>query len=544
MALPVKASLTPREELLALQKRIFRQNNRVIQTEAIVEEPEFVHYERRYRRAVAKYQSIAKIEDVLQAIETADIVYLGDYHTNPQSQRTLLRLLKQLSGRVADIGLCLEQVQDVYQPELDRFLMERISEQTFLRRTKFKEYWYFDLWENFKPIFDFSRYHRIPVFGVESAVAHMQGLKFRDAKSAEIIANLVQKYPGRKWIVFVGDLHVAPSHLPAEVDKRLRVHNIKPAKLILYQNSENIYWKLAEQKKEERVEVVKINDQSFCFMNTPPIIWQQTYLNWLEHEGETIDYVDAKYTVQELLERMAEFLGINLPEDYEEFDVFTCGDLSFLEALKGDGSFSRLELETIKYQILSSESYCIPRCRYIYLANMSINHAGEEASHYLKSLCSGLEFERPLSDAFYANIMHEAIGFFGSKVINHKRKSMREFELKGMIEYLHSVALSPERRIDLEIAQLVLQHKKLELRKYPRPYEESVPHQTQVFLGATHILGYMLGERLYHGLMANVIQKAAVKELYLNPMKKEGDAFALYIDLVKRLKGVKLPRPL
>lgn len=536
--------LSPRMELLGLQKAIFERNDHIIRAEAIVEEPGFAPYERRYKKFVSDFEQASKIEEVLKAIEDADIIYIGDYHTNPQSQRTLLRLLKLLIGRLSSLGIAVELVRDDQQKVLDRFLADKISEKHFLKKIEFKKYWYFDLWQNFKPVFDFSRYHSIPVYGVESAEAEGKGLRERDKKSGEIIADVMEQHPEQKLFVFVGDLHIAPDHLPKEVDRALAEKGLKRKRLILYQNSESIYWKLAEQRREEKVEIVKINNESYCLVITPPIVWQQTFLNWLEHEGETIDYADAKHTVLELVERIADFLELRLPKYYEEMEVFTCGDLSFLEALKKDKSFTSKELKTIRHQILSSESYFIARKRYIYLANVSINHAAEEAAHYLKYLCSGEERERPLADAFYANTIHEAIGFFGSKIVNHKRKCLHERQINELIEYLSSIHFPSKRRIELEMAHLVLEHKKRERRKNPTPYRESVPHETDVFLGTTHMLGYMLGDRLYYSLLGGIISKQEVRHLFMLRMQEENEPFTVYMDLIKKTSKVKLPRRL
>src|SRR5262249_37843279 len=144
-----------------------------------------------------------------------------------------------------------------------------------------------------------------------------------------------------------------------------------------------------------------------------------------------------------------------------------CGDLSFLKTLKDDGSFSKTEIKRIKQQILASESYCIPQKNYVYLGNLSLNHAAEEASHYLKFLSSGPEFPRDPVDAFYANTIHEAVGFFGSKIINHKRKCFHEREYAGLITYLTSAKSTQERHKELEIALLVLRHQEMDKKGTP-----------------------------------------------------------------------------
>lgn len=534
--------ISPRKELLSLQKKIFRRNDRRIRSEAMIVEPGFEVYERRYRRQVASYKRPAEIEEVLQAIDAADLIYVGDYHTNGQSQRTFLRLLKLIVGKIPHFGIGLEFVMDRNQQSLNRYLRGQMDEETFLKRIQFKKHWYFDLWENFRPLFEFSRFHHIPLYGIEAAIAINKRLDQRDQKSAEIIARLVARDPEQKLFIFIGDLHIVPSHLPRRVSHELRKQGIKRRPLYLYQNSEAIYWQLAEKHLEDRVELVKISENSFCFMNTPPIVWQQSYLNWLENEGEAIDYADAKHSFLELVKRIAAFLEIKLPDDVEDVEVFTCGNLSFLEALEDDGSFTAKELKLIKRQILSSESYFIPRRRTVYLANVSMNHAAEEAAHYLKFLSSGEEFPRRLVDAFYMNIWHEALGFFGSKIINHKRKCFHQRDYKGLVEYLKSAKAPKTRQIELEIAHLILDHKKLERQGRPIPHQRFLSKKPELFWGTTHGLGYMLGDRLYYALMSGIISKKEMRELFTMSLEEEEEPFEAYQEFIRRTKKVKLPR--
>ena len=97
---------------------------------------------------------------------------------------------------------------------------------------------------------------------------------------------------------------------------------------------------MAEDKLEDKVEIVQIKPNSFCLINTPPIVWQQSYLNWLENEEGEIDYQDPKHSFLELTANVGKFLGFRLPKTKDEVEVFTCGDLSFLERLKDDQDFT------------------------------------------------------------------------------------------------------------------------------------------------------------------------------------------------------------
>ncbi len=541
-----KTDLSPREELLRLQKRIFVHNDTFIRSQALVPEKGFERYEKEYKKRVRSYKKVSNQEELIEAILESDLIYVGDYHTNQQSQRTLLRLLKLLTDRGARLAVGLELVLKRYQTHLDAYWEDKISEKIFLERIRFKKHWYFDLWQNFKPIFDFAKFHKIPLFGVEYALGGNASLEKRDRESAKCIASLVQQEPGRKLLIFVGDLHIAPTHLPQSVQTELDKKKIQKKRLILYQNSETIYWELADEGIEDHVEIVRLSDSEFCITNTPPIVWQQSYLNWLEHEEDSIDYADAKHSFAELVRRIAQFLEIpptqNFEEDLEEVEVFTCGDLSFLKKVSQDESFSPTEIQRIKKQILASESYCIPQKKYVYLANISLNHAAEEAAHYLKHLCSGLEEPRDPVDAFYANALHEALGFFGSKIINHKRKCFHEKEYLGLVSYLTSGKAPRGRKTELEMALLILKARELDKKGVPIRSKRFYRGQNDLFFGVTHGLGYMLGDRLYYALLEERITKEEIRKVFGDPMKEKGEPFNLYKRLLRKIRGVRIPK--
>ena len=222
-------------------------------------------------------------------------------------------------------------------------------------------------------------------------------------------------------------------------------------------------------------------------------------------------------------------------------EIFTCGDLSFLERLAEDKSLSRTEIKRIKGQILSSESYFIPSKKIVYLANLSINHAAEEASHYVRILTAGPEFERKMVDAFYANILHEALGFFGSKMINHKRKCSHEKDFRHLLRYLKFSDRSKKRRLQMESVSLILDHKKSEREGVPISYQRLLRRNPEVFMGVTHGLGYILGDRLYYALVDGLLTKVEAKSLFMDRFKEEGAAFRAYMKLVKQTRRIKIP---
>lgn len=533
--------LSPRAELLAIQKKLWHWNKELIEHSILVKEPGFDIYQRVYRHAVKNYERVSDQDEMIAAILRSDVIYVGDYHTCNQSQRSFLRILKAIIKSDTDFVLCLELLHKHHQKILDEFMSDKISEESFLRRIRLREHWVFDLWASFKPLFEFCKYHKIKIYTIDAA-AEGADVRRRDEAAAEVIARVAEKNPGRRIFVFIGDLHIAPKHLPRDVDRALKLRNLSLKSLILYQNSESIYWKLAEKGLDDSVEVVRMPDKNFCRMHTPPVVSQRSYLNWLEHEEGEIDYADAKASFLEIVDRLCDFLGVRLGKQRDEVEIFTCGDLSFIKRLRERGDFSKKEIKIIKRQILASESYYIAKAKIVYLANLSINHAAEEAAHFIKSICSGEEKPREMVDAFYANTLHEALGFFGSKVINQKRKCFHEKDFANLLSYFNTVHVPRERKIEYETARLVVEYKKMERRGRPMAKTEIFKSHMDLFLSLTHALGYMLGDRLYYGLIGRAVSKTDIRDLFCNPWSDDGEPIEVYLNLVRKLKKVKIPR--
>lgn len=533
--------LTPRQELLRLEKRLYRRNKALIEHSVMIREPEFRQYEARYRRKVAKYERVATQEEMLAAVRSADIIYVGDYHTCHQSQRSFLRILKAVIDDTPQVVLGLELLHRRSQPIVDAYLAGGLAEEAFVHKVGLRRRWIFDLWGNFKPLFAFAQYHALPLIGIDAA-GNNANLQERDAATGRWLAQIVQRYPNHKLFVFIGDLHLAPQHLPAETQAALAALGLKRRDCVLYQNSEAIYWQLAEAGLDHQTEVVKLDERAFCRMHVPPIVCQQSYLNWLEHEEGEIDYADAKHNFLELVDRLGEFLGISLGRDKDHVEVYTCGDLSFLRTLRENGHFSARELRMIRRQILASESYFIATQRMVYLANLSINHAAEEAAHYVKHCASGPEEPRELVDAFYANVLHEACGFFGSKLINPKRKCFHERELRGLLGFFATSRIPRERRMEYETARLVMEYRRYERAGKPLQYQPIFRASPDLFFAVTHTIGYMLGDRLYYGMLDGTIPKEEIRQLFLSPWRRENETFTTYMGLWQALRKVKIPK--
>lgn len=529
--------MTAREEIHRLQQALFRRQRRLIGASVHGMTREFRRYEAAYQRRVAGYAREATYGEVLHAVSTADLVYVGDYHTLKQAQRSFLKLLQRRWPR-RPLVVALEFVQGRHQAALDAWMAGRLGDAGFLRRIEYQRHLVFDVWPHFKPLLEEARAQRLPAIGIDLIGTARTTLQQRDAYAARRIADALEAHPGAQLFALAGQLHVAPPHLPAAVGRELARRGLRLPGVTVYQNCERIWFALQARGRELDVEAALVRPGEWCLLNTPPVVVQQSYLDWIEGGAEPLEGTHPEQRFKELARLVARFLhlgGRELEAALETVQVWTAGDLGFLRALPRQG-FSAREIRQIERQILSRESYYIPRARIAYLANLSLNHAAEEATHFLRHVVSGAGDEpRGLVDAFYARALEEAYAFCGSKIVNHRRKCAHEAEWRRL-------ARGPD-PFTREVARLVLQHLSLERGEadpasLQRLYRSAGP---ELFNAVTHAVGYMLGDRLYRALATGRLAKGAVRELFLDPLDEEGRPLLVYLDLAARLRGVELP---
>ncbi|HUJ29477.1 MAG TPA: ChaN family lipoprotein [Myxococcales bacterium] len=503
-----------RIEIGRLQRRLFERQRRLIASSVFGAGAAFRAYEQRVQRRTRTFRQVASFAALLEEIARADVVYVGDYHTLKQAQRSFLKLVQRAQRPVT---LALEYVQARHQAALDAYLAgdDGALDGCVDAAT----------WPNFRPILDEARARRLTVVAIDLPG---KSLHARDAFAARRIAAAAR--PGGQVFVLAGQLHVAPPHLPAQV-ARLRP---ELRGLTVYQNCERIWWALQREGRELEVEACVLRASEWCLINTPPVVVQQSFLDTLEG-GEQLDGAFLESRFRMLARTVARFLGLWAPalrNELQQVSVYTAGDLSFLDRLE----VTARERREIEQQILSRESYYIPRARIAYLANLSVNHAAEEAAHFVRHVVSGADdAPRGMVDSFYARALEEAYAFCGSKIVNPRRKCPHEPEFQRL-------AKAPEAgAFNRQVAKLVLHHRAME-RGGRRPAKATRLAGPALFNAVTHSLGYMLGERLYYALATGRLLKREVRDLFLDPLDAHGEPLAAYMRLSRRLAGVRIPK--
>lgn len=531
-----------RSDIVQLHRRIFRRNREILNRAVVGYTKEFRTYEARYGRGVRGYLRRAKLEHLDRALDRTRIAFIGDYHTLKQAQRSYLRLLRRLPKQ-RKVVLALEFVQGRYQAAIDEYLLagmdDSAAEARFLDAIDHQRHWVFGCWPHFKPIFDFARKHGHPIIGIDtqSRGGAATSLAKRDRYAARQIARALRQHPEHLLMVLIGELHIAPEHLPAAVSEAHTEHGgTALAPVLIYQNCEELYWQLEESGHEHDTELVHIAPRRYCLMNTPPIVCQQSFLNWLNHDDEALEAPETNF--REQLQSITSFFDLHIGQAIDDVEIATVVDLSFLQRLKRRGDFSKDDMRHIHRQILASESYYIPRARMVYLGNLSVNHAAEEATHFIRHVLTDSHEPRLLVDAFYWRVLEEAVGFLGSKVVNHKRKAP---DLQAFRRIGRSKRSSAAQK---KTARLVLKHHRMHSGQRVRQADDIYGCAATTFNEVTHAIGYLLGERIYYGLVRGDLDRNSVRSLFLDPFDGEGGALTTYLFWRHKTQDVILPHRL
>jgi uncharacterized iron-regulated protein len=104
-------------------------------------------------------------EKMIDDLAKADVVYVGETHTDAGHHALQRRVLEHLwtRGRLHAVGM--EMFQRPFQPALDDYVFGRIDEEEMLRRTDYAKRWGFPF-DLYRGILEFAREKRLPVIAL------------------------------------------------------------------------------------------------------------------------------------------------------------------------------------------------------------------------------------------------------------------------------------------------------------------------------------------------------------------------------------------
>lgn len=494
---------------LTLQRSLYQHQQRQIDERVHGASAAFRAYEARYRRATRSYRRVIDLDEVHARVAGADVVHVGDYHTLRLAQQTYLDLLHQaLKGR-RRVALALEFVEGRHQATLDAFLAGRLKSRAFLERIGHPYRGPFDIWPGFEPILEVAQRHRLQVAAIDRRATGPRSLALRDAYAAERIAKVADAADRPLVLTLVGQFHVTPTHLPQAVTRALGRGERR--QLVVYQNAEGAWWRLARKGLAETARAVELSDDEVCVFSASPVVCQRSFLDYVEAESgdAPIDESGLAHTFRRLARDIGRLAGVRVDaQALADVAVLTAGDLRAFEQLKARGRFTARELSHLERHVLSRESAFIPRARAAWLASLSLNHAAEEAAHCVRFLAVGdaMARERPRDEAFWARCLEEALGFFGSRLVNPAR------HCTSLDEWTERFAHGTGEAQRVSAFVLALVAALPEGGKATRRLLPLAP--LSLFNGVSHALGYLLGDALARAFARGQVSRHEVRGLF------------------------------
>jgi hypothetical protein len=488
-------------------------------------------YSKVYERAFSKTWRESSKHELISEIENSDIVYGGDFHAFSQAQRTHLKVLRALSEN-REIILALECFSISAQKWLNLYIQGKITLDQLRIKSKWDTEWGFP-WENYKPLLEIAFLRQFQIIALNSSERGLPAtgkLKAREGRAAKLLAEAHFASPKALIYVVIGDLHVAQEHLPNEVRRLVRGHKIRD--LILRLNSEKLYFQLARKALEISVDVVRLGRNQFCILSSPPWVKWQSYLFYLDHPSdrnlEQNDELDPTDHVVRLIRLAANDLGLNFKVD--DLAIYASDDQQVWRFI--EKSLRPKEREIARQLLSSGRSFFLPGRGIGFLGRSTVNHAAGLAGQYIHARLS--RQKRPawsLPKDFDALIWSEAVSFFISKLINHKRQAETLIDLKAqltMVEVGNQDNEPMRLSLDKSLSELVY------LSGGRRRALRFRPRRRSSYFEASRILGGMMGERLYLAYRSRKLELDDILELVQQDVTSRGFT-KLYLEILRRL---------
>ncbi|MEK2645598.1 ChaN family lipoprotein [Bdellovibrio sp. BCCA] len=530
------------QKWIRIRKDLYLQMRKQVRHRLGEDTPELMHYHKVYDKEFSKKWTASTKEALWEQMAQSQVVMVGDFHALHQSQKAQVRILRHIP-KDRKIILAVEFFEAADQEKINKYLAGKISEREFLKSVQWQSKWGFP-WEHYRPLLRWAQKHKISVQGLNKSYKKRNAatLKSRDVFAGKKIAELVRQNPEHLIFVIYGDLHLASSHIPKEIENILG-RSFGKKILRIFQNAEQIYFQLLNRELEATTDLVRISQNTFCLMSVPPWVKWQNYLMYLEQaydveldeddddEDSFLDYTDH---VGRYVKIISEELGLAVTN--ANLSVYTARDTSFWSQVREH--YDVKKLRWIESLIAEEMSFYLPEIGAAYLARGTVNHAASLAMRYVHAQSSGTKrFLTEMPQDFFGFIWLEGVAYFGSKIINHKRKADTIADIKASLSSRGPSDLGKE-ALQLALAQKM--HELMVITGVPQHRLQASPRKKWSYVLAANLLGGMLGERLYGGYRKKMISPATIINFLKKPVDGSGFNVAYY-DLLEVIESLPAP---
>ncbi len=106
-------------------------------------------------------------QELLVELAQADVIYLGETHTDEADHRAQLEIIMAMHGARGDIAIGLEMFQRPFQAVLDQYIAGELTEAELVEQSEYETRWGFD-WELYAPIMRYAQANQIPLIALNT----------------------------------------------------------------------------------------------------------------------------------------------------------------------------------------------------------------------------------------------------------------------------------------------------------------------------------------------------------------------------------------
>ena len=240
-----------------------------------------------FTEAFPAYQATISEPEVLRRACAADVILVGDYHSLTPCQTYLTSLLSQVDTHDARNNvLGLEAMYSSAQPILEEWWRGHLDEDALRSRLRFARDWGYN-WQPYSQMLKVARRKCQAVWGLDSEPRFdLRRVRARDRHMTARILEMRRNHPKARAIIFVGESHLAPDHLPRLLqDAGEKVFTI-------LQNVDALFWQaqgsMQNRSQKEGAQThpqpVSVTSNITCVFNASPLEKYESYQQYLDRQ--------------------------------------------------------------------------------------------------------------------------------------------------------------------------------------------------------------------------------------------------------------------
>lgn len=540
----------PSGELLARRRSAAERLRRALQrADGSLSHPYF----RAYRKHARSVRGTASLDRVFRSCAAARVTCIGDFHAVPAYQTFAARVLHECVARSrAPYGLGVEFAFTRQQGWLDLRQDGALSDDEFLRRIHYREEWGYP-WDGLRDLLDAARRASVPVFALDASPrSGLAGVRRRDAHAARRVATVLARNPGMRMLVLFGESHLAPSHLPGRIARRLGRDGVGGRVVTVLQNPDEPYWSLAARERPPAA--VRLQGDSWAVFHTSPLAKYEAYRQLLERWQDDVppeDEVDLTPAVHHLVDVLLGWLGIRrqrsvrhragwsepLEDAYPEvYSGVEAHDL-LPDVLRQHGR-ARDEIREARTLLEERGVIYDSRSNAVFLARYLPGRAAGAGARFLRTALTGRLFvpsgtisDDPAERA-YGAAYNEALAYLGSRLVDPASDYLSGEDLRALRVGAASDVEDPDVR---ERTRWLEAHARFEASGRSRAPDALLdplrgPRGRARTLARD--LGHRLGRTLYHRVRSGAVRRATLRAWFQRALPP-GRAAAVVLRLLR-----------